>query len=233
MRVRFTYWSFPPVPTAAAYRAVGVGLLVTGLAGRSLTSHAQGLSPETFRNASATNFQALALGRMAQLSWVTASELENTDFIIERLSAGTLFAPLDTLTGLGSTTKAMTYRYLDGTDALRLAASRPLYYRLCQVDVDGTKTYSPIRLVSFKGRETPKARLQPNPAGDAATLNLRDLPPGSYQAILSDLSGRVIETQPAKGGQEYPLNLRAYKPGYYAVQLVGGTVKQFFFLQRK
>jgi hypothetical protein len=192
--------------------------------GCPLVSLAQDLPPAPLRTAAATNFQAAPLGRMAQLSWATVSELENTDFIIERLRAGSVFTPLDTLAGLGTTSKAMAYRYLDGTEAVRLAASRPVYYRLCQVDLDGTKTYSPVRVVSFKGREAPKASLYPNPASEEATLNLQELPSGPYRIILTDLNGRVIDSQAAKGGEQCPLNLRTYKPGCYAVQLVGKTI---------
>jgi hypothetical protein len=180
---------------------------------------------------SLVGFKAVAVGRMAQVSWATASELNNAGFIVERSTDGASFTPLDTLAGRGTTSQVAAYLYIDSTAADHVGPSKALYYRLCQLDLDGAKTYSPVQAISFTGRVTPKASLYPNPAGDETTLSLRELPSGDYNVTIYDLAGRVIESHVAQGGEQHKLDLHAYKPGSYIVRLVG-AVNQSFFFQR-
>ncbi|GAB5419317.1 MAG: hypothetical protein Crog4KO_27460 [Crocinitomicaceae bacterium] len=70
-----------------------------------------------------------------QLNWKTISEVNNDRFILERASEDLQFQDVAEVSGSGTTTNSMEYSYVD-RDALATA-----YYRLSQVDYDGSRTY--------------------------------------------------------------------------------------------
>ena len=93
------------------------------------------------------DFAAKAEGPAAvRLNWVTASELNNRDFTVERSVTGNTFAAIGTVAGAGTSSARHDYALLDQ----RLPAGATLlYYRLRQNDVNGTATYSPVRTVAL------------------------------------------------------------------------------------
>ncbi len=86
---------------------------------------------------SAFSGQAAGLGN--QLTWATASELNSARFEVERSADGTSYTTLTSLAAAGTSTTAHSYQYLDAA-----APAGTSYYRLRQVDQDGTSAYSPV-----------------------------------------------------------------------------------------
>lgn len=163
-----------------------------------------------------------AAGRNAQLNWTTASELHNAYFDVERSLDGTQFEKIGRLTGQGSKTSATSYAFTDTGIGQR--ATGAVYYRLRQVDTDGTATFSPVRTVRFDGAAvaTAAARLYPNPAQASSSLDLSELPAtASYQVRLLDATGTQAQGLTAAGGQVQPLALDALRPGLYTVLVTG------------
>lgn len=83
--------------------------------------------------------QWAAGGAAVNLKWSTATELDNDYFAVERSTDGVSFEKIAQVAGAGNSSMLRNYAY---TDASPLAISA--YYRLRQVDYDGTATYSPI-----------------------------------------------------------------------------------------
>jgi len=83
-----------------------------------------------------------------EINWVTASELNNDYFIIERSSNAKDFEEITRVDGHGTTNEVISYEYIDHEPY-----GGNSYYRLTQVDFDGTsKTYKPIKVyVSLNG----------------------------------------------------------------------------------
>ncbi len=78
------------------------------------------------------------------LTWTTATELNNSGFNIERRNQNSVeWFEVAFVKGKGTTTERNTYTYTD--DELQVGT---YFYRLRQVDFDGTFTYSPIVEVS-------------------------------------------------------------------------------------
>ena len=82
-------------------------------------------------------------GAKNHLTWRTASEKDNSHFDIERSTDGTTFHSIGQVKG---NNKPSSYQY---TDAAPFTTS---YYRLKQVDFDGTATYSKVVSVEQKGK---------------------------------------------------------------------------------
>jgi extracellular elastinolytic metalloproteinase len=133
------------------------------------------------------SFTATAEGRTAvRLAWATASEVNSARFEVERSLDGTSFQLVGAVAAAGTTVTAHAYGLRDA--ALPLGISQ-LYYRLRQVDQDGTAHYSVVRPVTLAGALAGLS-LSPNPVhGGAATL--RGAVPGT-QATVLDALGRVV-----------------------------------------
>jgi VCBS repeat-containing protein len=173
-----------------------------------------------------TAFTARPSGSSALLDWATASEKNNAYFSVERSRTGlpTDFVAIGQLAGQGNTAAAHTYRFSDPNAA---ATGNTVYYRLRQVDVDGTATYSPVRAVAFGTAAGAGCRaslaLFPNPVAAASTtLDLGTLPvTATYQVRLLDATGRTSRQWALAGGQAQPLDLDGLVPGTYLLLVSG------------
>jgi len=168
--------------------------------------------------------QAAADSRSARLAWVTASETNNAYFEVERSIDGATYAPLGRVAGQGVKTTTTTYTFVD-QQGLGTQPAGLVYYRLRQVDLDGTATYSPVRPVRLGAAAAAQASLSlyPNPAQASTTLDLSALPAAaSYQVLVLDATGRQVQRQLLAGGQAQALDLSPLTPGLLTV-LVTGT----------
>ena len=170
-----------------------------------------------------TAFTAQAVqNRDALLNWATASEVNSASFDIERSFDGTSFANIGEVAAHGTTATAHAYAFTDAGIAAR--AQGPVYYRLRQVDLNGTAAYSPVQAVSFTKAATVALSLYPNPASATTHLDLSALPAtGSYQVLVLDATGRQVLTATLGGGLPQPLDLTGLASGTYQV-LVTGTL---------
>jgi hypothetical protein len=80
--------------------------------------------------------QTTSTGNM--LRWTTASETSSDYFEVERSTNGQDFVKIGQQAAAGTTVAAHSYLFTDA------AATATSYYRLRQVDFDGTSTYSPV-----------------------------------------------------------------------------------------
>jgi hypothetical protein len=170
---------------------------------------------------SLTEFTAQAVAnRDALLSWHTASEQHNDHFEVERSFDGTSFTKLGQVAGHGTTSAASAYTFTDAGVATQ--ATGPVYYRLRQVDLDGTATYSPQRTVSFTKVVLAKLALFPNPVQNRTNLDLSVLAATtSVQAQLLDATGRQIRIWTLAGGVAQPLELTDLASGSYLLVVTG------------
>jgi len=94
---------------------------------------------EDFIPVELTAFFALNVEGGVMLKWTTATENNNSGFVIERSSNKTDFNEIAFVDGQGTTTNVTDYEYTD-------AISKPgtYQYRLKQIDFDGTFNYSSV-----------------------------------------------------------------------------------------
>jgi hypothetical protein len=162
-----------------------------------------------------TQFTAQAQGTSALLRWTTASETNNAGFEVESSADGTTFARLGTVAGAGSSAQPHSYAFTD--EHVARYAAPLVYYRLKQVDLAGTASYSPVRTVALTGAADGLS-LYPNPAvGHAATL--RGTAPGALVTVY-DALGRPVASATADAAGTAALMLPAGLPtGVYVVRV--------------
>ena len=88
------------------------------------------------------DFRAEQDGEVVRLDWVTATEQDNDHFIVQRSRDGITFQEVTKVEGAGSSTSAHYYSAIDAQPW-----SGTNYYRLEQVDTDGSTEYSPVVVV--------------------------------------------------------------------------------------
>lgn len=141
-----------------------------------------------------------------QVIWVTASEQRSAYFEVQRSLDGRLFTTIDKVEASGTTTQLNSYFDLDKT-----APATKLYYRLRQVDTDGTATYSPI--VTLAGAEA-TLTLYPNPTHDYLTV-----PSAAGQVVqVFDLAGHLVQAVTISAAGQ--LSVSTLPAGTYLLRMV-------------
>ena len=181
-----------------------------------------------------TDFTATAVKNLdAVLLWHTAQEKNNDHFDVERSLNGTDFVKINEVKGQGSKTTPTEYALNDA--GIGPKAKGLVYYRLKQVDTDGTTSYSPVRTVAFTTAAalTPAIGLFPNPATSGTQLDLRQLPTGRYQVSVLDATGRVVLNTTLEAGLAHALDLNTIASGTYNVLVRGQSNGQNITLTKR
>ncbi len=131
-----------------------------------------------------TAFTARYADGAAVLEWLTATEVNNSGFSIERLAATSdlgsmrLWQRIGFVTGNGTTTEAQSYAFIDPRPEEAADSEGLVHYRLRQIDYDGTaETFPEVEIRLPISAEFTLDQSYPNPvqatAGSAiVTFNL-------------------------------------------------------------
>lgn len=159
------------------------------------------------------SFKASVTGNTVKLQWVTQSERYNDRFILERSENGTTFAVVAEIPGAGSSNELLAYAWEDV-----LSSEGLVYYRLLQVDSDGTEKILDLLSVKYLV-SSDRLFLYPNPS--AGTVNIV-LPAYEYReefsVCVSDAAGKLLHEYTAESN--VPLQL---EPGMYLVTLMSSA----------
>jgi len=111
------------------------------------------------------SFDAVQNEENVSLFWSTASEINNSYFIVERSKDGVYWNDILEVEGAGNSSTIITYQDIDYEPLLGVS-----YYRLRQVDFDGNFSYSKIEAVNFEEQYDNTIIAYPNPAKDMITF---------------------------------------------------------------
>lgn len=153
-----------------------------------------------------------ALNGFNELEWVTTSETNNDYFEIQKSTDAKDFAPVGNVKGVGDSKETNRYHFTDESPG-----QRTTYYRLNQVDYDGTATLS--RIVAVKnGNEVPDPAVYPNPSQHMIEVATND---GSAVSGLKliDMNGKILLDKPV--GNE--LDVSGLSQGSYIVEFKTGA----------
>jgi len=151
--------------------------------------------------------------RKLLLEWVTLSEVNNDRFEIQRSFDGTNFNYINSVRGKGNSNTLQSYWYEDNID---LSIRAPfVYYRLKQVDLDGSFDFSDIKHHSLDNTTDLKIKAYPNPFTEAIQLNTSD----EFLSIsIFDVKGQKVMHQNYTPGEK--IDLRALSNGTYQIKVV-------------
>jgi hypothetical protein len=143
------------------------------------------------------------------ISWSTASEINNDFFTIERSSDMTNWEIIGKVDGAGNSNQYLKYEYIDYNPKSGIS-----YYRLKQTDYDGQFEYfSPVAVRSFENVEI---SLFPNPNNGIFNVQISH---GIELAEIKiiNMAGQVVESFASNGQTIVPVNISHLNKGTYQV----------------
>jgi hypothetical protein len=149
-----------------------------------------------------------------ELSWVTAAEINNDYFTIERSTNGKDFDIIAYKEGAGTTSQTQYYSLTDDQPLPGLA-----YYRLKQTDYNGEFEYSKTITVVSKKQLANDIRIFPNPSN--GNFNILCEGDQSTEYRIYDLQGRMVSSSTLEPGMMNPVSLPSLKAGIYQVVISG------------
>jgi hypothetical protein len=158
-----------------------------------------------------------------ELSWVTASEINNDYFEVERSLDGVLWQPILTKDGAGNSSMVQNYLAYDRDPFVGYS-----YYRLKQVDFDGAFTRSAPVSVYFNNPEM--VSIYPNPVRDEALLSLNGTQNGIGQLFIYAVDGRLIQSldfEVIVGVNTINVDLSLLSAGTYQIKIITPDFKNF------
>ena len=167
------------------------------------------------------DFSAEAHNTNVYLKWSTASESGFSHFILERRNNRREFSEIAQIEGAGISNSLVNYAYID-----RKPVKGTGYYRLKQVDLDGTFEYS--RVIVIESNRDVHISFHPNPAKSFLSLDgPQDL--GIRQLRILNSRGKVM-TSIDRYNYQTRISIANYPKGTYIItgKIAGRPVTRLF-----
>jgi hypothetical protein len=151
----------------------------------------------------------------ALLKWQTASEENSDRFEVERSIDNTTYNMVGNLIAAGNSTDIKYYKFKDDLNPLITQNISTVYYRLKQVDKDGTIAYSNIITLNLKSYND-NITLYPLPLNNllnATTSNGESI----TQLVIMDMNGKEIIKS-----NTHQIDVSAIASGMYLVKIDAG-----------
>lgn len=160
-------------------------------------------------------FKGTLLDEQVLLSWQTVNEVDNDYMAVERSADGRVYQEIGRVQGAGTTNIPQSYQLVDeapfrGTN----------YYRLRQVDFNGSVYYSPVVVVQLEGGG-PNMVVFPTVTADWATVTLNGLSDqGGELVVFNQVGQQVTSISLDTDEQSITISAADWVSGMYYVQLV-------------
>ncbi len=133
-------------------------------------------------------FNAHKMEKEVVLNWITASELNNDYFEVQKSFDGVQFEVMEKIKGGGTNNSTLYYSTID-----RKPFEGLNFYRLRQVDYNGDFEFSKIVQVDFSKSVANRFQVYPNPVSDLVYVVFNsEVSSASFYVELSDKAGRVL-----------------------------------------
>lgn len=162
-----------------------------------------------------TSFSGKDKEGSVELNWQTATETNNKGFDIERKADSGEWQKIGTVQGNGTTTKKSEYIFIDGNPALG-----KLFYRLRQIDFDGSEKYSPeVEISTVTVHSYSLSQNYPNPFNPLTVISY-SIPTESKVNIkiynlMGQLVNELVNGTKNEGAYEIRFDASAYSSGIY------------------
>ncbi len=156
------------------------------------------------------SFTAQLKGDLTELRWQTATEDDNREFVVERSSDNRLYEGIGLVNGAGNSRQTLNYYFTDQNPL-----SGTSFYRLKQIDINGTFTYSNIVSIT---KQLAKTDVQVFPTVTDHTIQML-LPIGMKykKAVVVDVMGKQVSEHSLTNALEQSINVSHLSSGSYVL----------------
>src|SRR5258706_3416648 len=169
-------------------------------------------------------FNAEPNGNKVDVSWATASEINNDFFTVEKSADATDFTPIAEVDGAGNSLSTFDYFYPDYNPVHGVS-----YYRLKQTDFDGQFSYSPVVTVIYSGEYSFNIISAFTGVNSSLNLLFTDDTYEKCSVELYDVPGRIIykeDITAVRGMNKKEIQIPELNQGIYFVTLSNGKQLQ-------
>ncbi len=179
------------------------------------------------------SFTASVSGRSVILNWSTATETNNRGFEVEKQIADNMeqsgmgqdWQKIGFVSGYGTTTEARSYTYTDDN-----AVSGKYYYRLKQIDYDGSFAYSQVVNADLNRLSYELSQNYPNPFNPATSISYSVPEKSAVNLEIFNSLGQKVRTlvNSTKEAGNYTVSFDAgnLSSGVYLYKLSAGKFSQ-------
>lgn len=162
-------------------------------------------------------FDARNMNGDAMLSWATAFEENNDYFAVEHSIDGNNFREIGKVTGAGNSTEQQSYQFLHEETMEGLN-----YYRLKQVDFDGSFEYSEVKVLTFgKVKDNNIISIRPTVGKSLVTLITSQTFSSNANVLVFNTTGKLVKEYILPAGEtSLRINIEDLSAGHYFVKVV-------------
>jgi len=160
-------------------------------------------------------FDATCDNEVLKILWVTASEINNNYFTLERSEDAINFEPIATIKGAGNSSQILHYQYIDNEALYGVS-----YYRLKQTDFDGAYEYFNIIAVNCNDEINGYVNIYPNPVFHKLIIEIE-----GYNEILNFEIVNAIGVVVYNGSlvNKIEVNTTSFSSGIYLIKIKNGN----------
>lgn len=118
------------------------------------------------------------------VEWATAEEVNASYYQVQRSENGTNWHTIGSIKAEGNSMLTHTYSYTD-----KNVSPQVVYYRICQVDIDGKFAFTPVRMVK---KENSNLEISATAGSGSIYLHFSGQIKGNVMLRLTSLSGQVV-----------------------------------------
>lgn len=146
-----------------------------------------------------------------QLHWITASEINNDYFTIEKSNDASNFYEIGIVLGAGNSNKMIKYQLADEN-----LIESTNYYRLKQTDYNGDHSYS--KIIAIKNK-TENISVYPNPFNNKVNINIKDYDTENVTIEIYSVAGEMVMLKNFVGSENISINLNKLSLGTYHLKI--------------
>lgn len=164
------------------------------------------------------SFSATVINNTTALQWATGQENNSSHFIVEHSINGLTYDSIGRVLATGNINRVTNYAFLDV-----YPASGNNYYRLKQVDKNGTYTYSAVQMANRGNVFT--YRILQNPVYDQLKLSIHAPKPEKLQVQIREAGGRLVlqrDVMLSQGSSTLTVPVATLSNGSYVITFRGG-----------
>lgn len=159
------------------------------------------------------NFQAYLEEASVNLEWVTESEINNNMFVVEHSTDGVTYEVIGQVSGAGTTTEPQHYSLVHDR-----AERGENFYRLRQVDLDGTENLSNTERVNIDANDI--FTIRPTHADKEIHVEFYDYYDKDIEMTVYDLLGHVRLDELLPAGRNFKtIDVSKLDAGHYFIRL--------------